>query len=129
MSTMINEFAMGDLVEGGIVTSTNPHLTTSSGYLIQNGQHLSLNPRHQIFVYFDNLQGFSCYRPFAVYNGNTLAGLHEFVVNRMPSLAGIELKCWDKAVGHYYRKPCDSVFSAEDTEAHFLVRPKSRTPM
>jgi hypothetical protein len=123
MNDNSNTMMMGDLVEGGVVLTTHPHLTTSSGFLFQNGQRLSLNPKHQIFVYFDNLQGFSCYRPFAVYNGNTLAGLHEFVLRRMPSLAGADLRCWDKAVGHYHRNVCNSVFSADATEAHFLIRP------
>lgn len=118
----------GDLVEGGgLVHSTEPYLTTNDGYAVVDGNRISLNSKHQVFIYLDNVQGFSCYRPFLVYNGNTLKGLTEYVLQKMPALSVTEFACWDKAPGHYHRKRCGAVFSSEETEAHLLVKPVKKS--
>ena len=124
LQTPLLSVLTGDLVEGGgLVHSTAPYLTTKDGYVVVDGQRISLNPNHQVFVYLDNIHGFSCYRPFLVYNGNTLKGLIEYVLQKMPALSVTEFVCWDKAPGQYHRKRCGPVFSSEDTEAHLVVKP------
>lgn len=128
LQTPLLSVLTGDLVEGGgLVHSTAPYLTTNDGYAVVDGQRISLNSTHQVFIYLDNVQGFSCYRPFLVYNGNTLKGLTEYVLEKMPALSVTEFACWDKAPGHYHRKRCGAVFSSEDTEAHLVVKPVKKS--
>jgi hypothetical protein len=76
----------------------------------------------QVLVYLDNVQGYSSYRPFAVYDGNTLSGLWEFVVKKIPALSAATYTCWTTA-GH--RTPCPPVFSEPHAEAHFVIKAKS----
>jgi hypothetical protein len=76
----------------------------------------------QVFVYLDNVQGYSSYRPFAVYDGDTLAGLWDYVVKKIPALLGSTYNCWTTA-GHL--TPCPPVFSQRHTEAHFVIKAKS----
>ena len=80
---------------------------------------------HQVFLYLDNVQGYSSYRPFAVYNGITLAGLWEFVVEKIPALSGSTYTCWTTAA---HQTQCNPVFSADQTEAHFVIKPKKTNP-
>jgi hypothetical protein len=70
----------------------------------------------------DKGQGYFSYRPFAVYDGNTLAGLWEFVVKKIPALSAAAYTCWTTA-GH--RIPCPPVFSEPHAEAHFVIKAKS----
>jgi len=77
----------------------------------------------QVLVYLDNVQGYSSYRPFAVYNGDTLAGLWEFVVKKIPALSVAAYTCWTTA-GH--RTPCPPVFSEPHAEAHFVIKANNK---
>jgi len=79
-------------------------------------------PPHQVFLYLDNVHGYSSYRPFAVYNGTTLSGLWDFVVETIPQLAGATYTCFRTAA---HRTQCDPVFSAGQTEAHFVIKAKA----
>jgi hypothetical protein len=76
----------------------------------------------QVFVYLDNVQGYSSYRPFAVYDGDTLAGLWDFVVKKIPALSSSAYTCWTSA-GH--QTQCKPVFSEPHAEAHFVIKAKS----
>jgi len=123
---LLDTILMGDrLTDGGLVLSTQPYFLTSDGYTILDGVRIPLNPTHQIYVYLDNLHGSSCYRPAFLYNGNTLAGLYTFLLQRLPNAAGVEIGCWDKAPGHYNRKRCGPVFGFGETEAHILFRERT----
>ena len=109
---------------GGTVLSTHPHFTTSEGFTVVDGRRVTLNPRHQLFVYFDNVHGYSCYRPAMVYNGNTLEGVLAHVLEKMPVLAGkVTFQCWNAAIGIYHRKRCGPLFSTEDEAVHLVLKP------
>jgi hypothetical protein len=83
--------------------------------------------QHQVFVYFDNLEGHSSNRIVSVYNGNTLAGLHEFVLDNLPYAVPdhVRIEYWDKPFGYSHRKQCGPLFSKEEKDVHVLFRTKT----
>jgi len=124
--TPFQSLMMGDIVQdGGVVLSTHPYFLTSKGYAVVDNERIPLNPTHQLFVYLDNLQGFSCNRPAYVYNGNTLTGLCEFVLQKLPQAAHVEMRCWNKRPGHYNRTRCGPVFGKDEMEVHIVFRERN----
>lgn len=78
---------------------------------------------HQVFVYLDNVLGYSSNRPFAVYDGDTLAGLWDFVVKKIPALSVCAYTCWTTAS---HQTLCPPVFSQHHTDAHFVIKTKGQ---
>jgi len=113
----------GDLVSEGLVLSTHPYFLTSGGSVLLDGRRIALNKNHQIFVYFDNLHGHSCYQAAMVYNGNTMEGLLEHVFSKKPHLRNAVFEVWSSPKSHYRKTLCGRLFSSDQTEAHFVVRP------